>query len=210
MEIYGKLRGMPENVSTKEANSDPNRWGWRWHYRALTVQRLFDDELVGCWLDIHYEDDSHLRKDTLLAEWWSSMVKHLPSLRKAIKLNPDWVQEGADQLTKEGLRRLLRTLLVWLSWIHEDVGHSAASFVYNPVYTPMCVPDDGVGVPLASYTFNVAAYRGFVFLERAVLTGESPTYWFDTEECSGFWWWYKCSTPKPGRPVLTVQQGLTK
>merc|ERR1719226_118472 len=121
------------------------------------------------------------------------MVKHLPALKRATQQNPEWA--SASRLTRASLTRVLKTLLVWLSWIHEDVGHSAASYVYNPVHTPMCVPEDGVGVPYPSYIFNVAAYRGFVFLERAVLTGESPTHWFDTEECSGFWWWKSCSAP---------------
>ena len=27
---------------------------WRWHYRASKVEQLLD-ELIGCWLDTHYE-----------------------------------------------------------------------------------------------------------------------------------------------------------
>jgi len=81
MEHYGEIRGMPKHVSTKEFVDDPERWGWRWHYRSLTVQRLFDTELIGCWLDIHYEDDSALEKDELLKKWWSNLVSHLPSLK---------------------------------------------------------------------------------------------------------------------------------
>ena len=69
--------------------------------------------------------------------------------------------------------------MVWVSWIHEDVGHSAAAYVNNPIYTPMCVPEDGVGVPLRSWVFNAMAYRGFVFLHRSVLLDEPPAFWFD-------------------------------
>merc|ERR1711920_963117 len=81
--------------------------------------------------------------------------------------------------TRTTLRNVLRTLFVWLAWVHEDVGHSAAAYVYNPVHTPMCVPEDGVGVPLKSWAFNALAYRGFVFLHRAALLDEPPDFWFD-------------------------------
>merc|ERR1719382_2131198 len=122
------------------------------------------------------------------------MVQHLPALSRATKSNPDWAPAKKPDFLS--LKRVLRVLLVWLSWIHEDVGHSAASYVYNPVYTPMNVPEDGVGVPFKSWVFNVLAYRGFVFLERAVLLDKPPTHWFDTETCSGFMWWRTCETPE--------------
>merc|ERR1719162_2515848 len=107
-----------------------------------------------------------------------------------------WWQQCRRARCKSGQGRIaaemvdkhdLRTLMVWLSWIHEDVGHSAAAFVYNPVHTPMAVPMDGIGVPLASWAFNVLAYRGFVFLQRAVLLGQPPDYWFDKPKCTGMW-----------------------
>ena len=43
----------------------------------------------------------------------------------------------------------------------------------------MCVPEDGVGVPLRSWIFNAMAYRGFVFLHRSSLLDEPPNFWFD-------------------------------
>eukprot|EP00928_Gymnodinium_smaydae_P017859 TRINITY_DN16819_c0_g1_i1.p1 TRINITY_DN16819_c0_g1~~TRINITY_DN16819_c0_g1_i1.p1 ORF type:complete len:738 (-),score=156.08 TRINITY_DN16819_c0_g1_i1:201-2360(-) len=180
MERYGLLRAMEPNVSTGEAVISNKRWGWRWHYRALTVQRLFD-ELVACWLRAHAKDKSgdaeaFVANDKLLQAWWRAMLAHVPSLRRATESNPEW---ASRELTAASLRRVLRTLMVWLSWIHEDVGHSAAAYVYNPVYTPMCVPEDGVGVPLKSWNFNVAAYRGFVFLNRAKLLDDPPAFWFD-------------------------------
>lgn len=101
-------------------------------------------------------------------------------------------------------------LMVWLSWIHEDVGHSAAAFVYNPVHTPMAVPMDGIGVPLASWAFNVLAYRGFVFLQRAVLLGQPPDFWFDKPKCTGSWMTKKCSTPVDDRKCfIDLQVSLT-
>merc|ERR1719428_1153267 len=104
------------------------------------------------------------------------MMTHIPSLKRAIHLYPEW---AGEKLTVSTLRNVARTIMVWLSWIHEDVGHSAAAYVYNPVYTPMCMPEDGVGVPLNSWAFNALAYRGFVFLHRAELLEEPPEFWFD-------------------------------
>jgi len=214
MTRYGEIRGMNASFSSKEANEDPEKWGWRWHYRALSVQKLYDD-LISCWLDLYYngtaeEQDHKIAEDKDIQHWWSEMLKYLHPLRRAVEKSPGWVSEKP---TAESLRHSLRTLLVWLSWIHEDVGHSAASYVYNPVYTPMCVPEDGVGVPVASFAFNVAAYRGFVFLERSVLMDEPPSFWFDSEECSGMWWWRKCtaaSSDKSLQCFKTFQTGLRK
>eukprot|EP00931_Biecheleriopsis_adriatica_P073306 TRINITY_DN47617_c0_g1_i1.p1 TRINITY_DN47617_c0_g1~~TRINITY_DN47617_c0_g1_i1.p1 ORF type:complete len:766 (+),score=183.36 TRINITY_DN47617_c0_g1_i1:25-2298(+) len=202
MTKYGELRGMNASFSSREANADPDKWGWRWHYRALSVQNLYD-ELLGCWLDVHYpgsqeEQDHKISEDKVLGHWWSQMVKHLHPLRRAVEKSPSWVSEKPSA---QSLRNVLRTIIVWLSWIHEDVGHSAASYVYNPVYTPMCVPEDGRGVPIASFGFNVAAYRGFVFLERAALLDDPPTFWFDSVECTGMWWWHKCSTPSTDKSL---------
>jgi len=184
MENYGKKRHIEESHSTAGAITNSTHWGWRWHYRALTVQRLYDD-LVACRLRAHYgvdndELDKAIAADSVLNAWWKSMIDHLPSLRRATVNTPDWASET---ITFASLRRVASTLMVWLSWIHEDVGHSAAAYVYNPVYTPMCVPEDGVGVPMRSWTFNALAYRGFVFLHRSVLLGEAPDFWFDG--CAG-------------------------
>lgn len=196
MTRYGALRGMNASVSSKEAVDDPDVWSWRWHYRALTVQNLYD-ELLQCWLDVHFpgsaeEQDRQIREDPDIQHWWSVMVRQLRPLRRAIGTAPDFATAAP---TSRGLRQTLRTILVWVSWIHEDVGHSAASYVYNPVYTPMCVPEDGLGVPVISFAWNTAAYRGFVFLERATLLEDPPGFWFDSVECQGLWWWRHCAAP---------------
>lgn len=79
------------------------------------------------------------------------------------------IPEGVPDLGVEALVRVLRTLLVWVSWVHEDVGHAAAAFVYNPVHTPGFVPSNGEGIPIAALAFRVAAFRNFVALERPKL-----------------------------------------
>jgi len=192
MEVFAQHRNMSAKYSTKEAVDDPSRWGWRWHYRSLQVQRLYD-ELLDCRLSAGFnQGDAEAIDDEVVMQWWADMVKHMPALNRATRLNPEWASE---KVTFGSLKRVLRVLLVWLSWIHEDVGHSAASYVYNPVYTPMNIPLDGVGVPMRSYVFNVAAYRGFVFLERAALMDEPPNFWFGTETCSGWWMFQSCTTP---------------
>ena len=42
----------------------------------------------------------------------------------------------------------------------------------------MLVPEDGEGIPIRPFSFNVAAYRGFVFLERGQLLDTPPDFWF--------------------------------
>mmetsp|Transcript_82970 Transcript_82970/g.253568 ORF Transcript_82970/g.253568 Transcript_82970/m.253568 type:complete len:775 (-) Transcript_82970:61-2385(-) len=211
MESFGDLRNMSASFSTKEAVSDPSKWGWRWHYRSRVVQRLYD-ELIDCRLGQMYKEVEALNNDEAVQAWYQSMVQHLPALSRATKSNPDWAPAKKPDFLS--LKRVLRVLLVWLSWIHEDVGHSAASYVYNPVYTPMCVPEDGVGVPMASWVFNVAAYRGFVFLERAALLDEElPNFWFGEEVCTGWWLWRKCTVPETDNDkqcFKTFQSALTK
>lgn len=70
-------------------------------------------------------------------------------------------------LNVETLTRVLRTLLLWTSWIHEDVGHAWASFIYNPVHTPGFVPVDGKGICSPALIYRVAMFRNFVALERS-------------------------------------------
>merc|ERR1711865_1063939 len=135
-------------------------------------------------------------KNKLLKEWWSNLEEFLPAFQRAKnhsavggargfdmrkdKLLKGWLDGG--KLTEETLVKVVRTVMVWVSWIHEDVGHSAAAYVYNGIHTPMCVPEDGVGIPLRSFAFNAAAYRGFVFLHRATLLEPPPAYWFNGVE----------------------------
>ena len=103
-------------------------------------------------------DDQALADSAAVQAWWRDLQLYLPALKRAVDRDAvsasfsatcgatnscGWV--GMEVLTKDGLRQLARTMMVWLSWIHEDVGHAAAAFVYNPVHTPMCVPEDGEG-----------------------------------------------------------------
>jgi len=182
MTRYGRVRGIDPASSTQAAQSDDSVWFWRWHYRAKTVQDLYDT-MIQCWLDRNYghgdQGKEALAADDLVQGWWRLMKRHIPSIRRSLQEVPEWAGGVGDQtITPVALKRVLRTLFVWLSWIHEDVGHSAAAFVYNPVHTPMCVPADGEGVPLAAFNFNVAAYRGQVFLDRAKLLDSPPPFWF--------------------------------
>lgn len=177
MERYGQIRHMDPAWSTREAITNTSRWGWRWHYRAVTVQRLIA-KYVECFLEAEGMDEDFIKADSYLTDWWHSLVFHLPSLRRATEKNPSWSGSG-NEASRSQLIRVLSTIMVWVSWIHEDVGHSAAAYVNNPIYTPMCVPEDGVGVPLRSWVFNAMAYRGFVFLHRSVLLDEPPAFWFD-------------------------------
>lgn len=177
MERYGQIRHMDPAWSTREAITNTSRWGWRWHYRAVTVQRLIA-KYVECFLEAEGMDEDFIKADSHLKDWWHSLVFHLPSLRRATEKTPSWSGSGSEA-SRSQLIRVLSTIMVWVSWIHEDVGHSAAAYVNNPIYTPMCVPEDGVGVPLRSWVFNAMAYRGFVFLHRSVLLDEPPAFWFD-------------------------------
>ena len=173
MENYAAVRNMPSALS--EAGPNGETPIWRWHYRTLTVQRLFE-EMIRCWLDANgLNTDEAIAADGNLAEWYTGMKQHMPSLARSVALTPEW---AGETLTKEGLVNVLKTLMVWLSWVHEDVGHSAAAYVYNPIDTPMSVPLDGVGIPKTPYLFNAVAYRGFVFLERAKLLDSPPSHWF--------------------------------
>ncbi|CAK9071094.1 Hypothetical protein (Fragment) [Durusdinium trenchii] len=181
MEHYGQLRYMDPSWSTEEAVQNASSWGWRWHYRALTVQRLLAS-YVTCFLEAEGVDDGESSKDNYLKDWWQSMIFHLPALRRATEEDSAWASAELNKLDVEQLVRVLSTLMVWVSWIHEDVGHSAAAYVWNPVYTPMCVPEDGVGVPLRSWLFNAVAYRSFVFLHRSTLLDEAPEFWFGNAE----------------------------
>ena len=174
-------RGMPASSSSAAARTDRATFFWRWHYRALTVQRLLREH-IGCWVDRAYggggavDTDAAMARDEQLQAWYSELKARLPCLGRAARQHPEW---APAVLTREGLVNVVSTMMVWLSWIHEDVGHAAAAYVYSPIHTPMMVPRDGVGVPLRPYVFNTVAYRGFVFLERAALLDDPPAHWFD-------------------------------
>jgi len=183
MERYGTVRNMNPEFSTKDAITNSSKWGWRWHYRALTVQRLLVD-YVKCWLEAEGVTEQSLQEDSYVKDWWQALIAHLPSFRRASKSHPAWAPADLSKITKNEFAQVVGTIMVWVSWIHEDVGHSAASYVYNPIYTPMNVPEDGVGVPMNSWVFNALAYRGFVFLHRSTLLQEPPDFWFDGNAAS--------------------------
>lgn len=321
MERYAKARGMERFTegSTVGKSPKPGQWRWRWHSRALKVQRLLQ-ELLECWLRLYYGGgNTHLAGDTALVGWWGSLLQHMPSLRVAAARSSDWLVrlksraaastdaaaaaaatarhlqsegyddtghwvvtgvhgegpkspepqgtstavpprggttaqawqagvttlpskmtrtvrnhtqgttttkarglattlarttltttthttvhalaatldrtpttanpallEGLPALNAKALRNVLRTVMVWMSWIHEDVGHSAASLVYSPIYTPTFVPEDGVGIPVVPLNLALTAYRNFVFVERAKLTDTAPPFWFDRKLCEKY------------------------
>jgi hypothetical protein len=89
-------------------------------------------------------------------------------------------------LSKQALTNVLRTLLVWVSWVHEDVGHAAAAFLYDPVYTPMFVPADGEGIPVVPYAVSVAMHRSVMIVERGKLLSEPADSWFNNGLCDQF------------------------
>jgi hypothetical protein len=176
MENYGFDHNLDPAFSTEAAQLETGIFGWRWHYRALTVQSLFE-VLIMCHLDANgYVDDTTLQDDTVVSSWWTKLVDKLPALKRSISQDIQW--SGGGIVTRMGLIHVLRTLMVWMSWIHEDVGHSTAAYVYNPIHTPMQVPSDGEGIPLHPHLFNNIAYRTFVFLNRAKLLDPPPNFWF--------------------------------
>lgn len=56
MERYGQIRHMDPAWSTREAIANTSRWGWRWHYRAVTVQRLLA-KYVDCFFEAEGVDE---------------------------------------------------------------------------------------------------------------------------------------------------------
>jgi len=179
MDKYAQERNMNQFSAkpTRNENGRPNQFFWRWHYRARLAQEMYTD-MINCWVAKNYNNDwNDIITDSLVLEWWSKMMKYLPSLKQAMMQHPDWITNG--DLTQESFTRVISTIMTWVSHIHEDVGHSAAYFVYNPIHTPMMVPADGIGIPLSSFAFNTNAYRTFVFLERSKLLEEPGSFWFD-------------------------------
>jgi hypothetical protein len=180
MTNFGRVRGMKDVFSQKQSQSDSNNWHWRWHYRALTVQNKYAD-LVRCFLGKNgYNSDEALLNDGMAQAYWSEMQAKLPALRRTLARPNTWARAD-KKLDRQTLINFVSTMAVWVSWIHEDVGHAAAAYVYNPVHTPMLVPEDGNGIVLETLLFNHIAYRGFVFLNRAKLLDEAPDYWFKNE-----------------------------
>ena len=99
--------------------------------------------MARCWIDKNREVLGDIGKNKLLKEWWSNLEEFLPAFQRAKnhsavggargfdmrkdKLLKGWLDGG--KLTEETLVKVVRTVMVWVSWIHEDVGHSAAAYV---------------------------------------------------------------------------------
>lgn len=178
MPEFAAVRGMSafSVKPTNNAQGRPTQFFWRWHYRALKAQVMFTD-LLNCWVEKNYAGNwNTLITDPLVVAWWNKMKVALPSISRAVDVDPVWISNGA--LTKDSLTKVVTTIMTWVTHIHEDVGHSASYIVYNPVITPMQVPKDGIGVPFNSFAYNTNAYRTFVFLERAKLLEEPADFWF--------------------------------
>ena len=92
------------------------------------------DTMARCWIDKNKKELGKIgdnEKDKLLKQWWANLETYLPAFNRA-KTTSDpllkaWLNGG--KLTKETLVNVVRTVMVWVSWIHEDVGHSAAAYV---------------------------------------------------------------------------------
>ena len=99
----------------------------------------------------------------------ASVARSAKAVQTAGKPSVDVAKELAKlpPLNVETLSRVLRTLILWTSWVHEDVGHSFGSFIYNPVHTPGFVPADGKGIPTPALIYRVAMFRSFVAVERS-------------------------------------------
>ena len=90
--------------------------------------------MARCWIDKNKKELGKIgdnEKDKLLKQWWANLETYLPAFNRA-KTTSDpllkaWLNGG--KLTKETLVNVVRTVMVWVSWIHEDVGHSAAAYV---------------------------------------------------------------------------------
>eukprot|EP01063_Lacrimia_lanifica_P029598 TRINITY_DN4559_c0_g1_i1.p1 TRINITY_DN4559_c0_g1~~TRINITY_DN4559_c0_g1_i1.p1 ORF type:complete len:484 (+),score=225.33 TRINITY_DN4559_c0_g1_i1:970-2421(+) len=165
MANYAAKRNMPAEATGAHGF-------WRWHKRTAAIEAMYA-KMMNCYIDANWATEAELLNDVAVQKWWGSMFDHIPALKR---VNPDNGWAGRT-LTRKGLVNVLKVMTTWLSWVHEDVGHSAAAYVYNPVHTPMAVPADGKGIPFRMVSFNVAAYRGFVFLNRAKLLDAPPADW---------------------------------
>jgi hypothetical protein len=177
MDMFAIERNMEQFTQkpSLDQNGRPEKFFWRWHYRATKAQAMFVT-MIECWIEANGGWDQ-LVNDPLVQTWWEEMKIYMPSINEAVNQHSDWIDGGA--LTQSSFTRVTSTIMTWVSHIHEDVGHSASYVVYNPLHTPMMVPLDGIGVPLNSFAFNTNAYRTFVFLERAKLLEEPADFWFN-------------------------------
>ena len=113
------------------------------------IQGLYR-EMAKCWLDNHFGSGkgSILADDDTVQKWWDELVDKIPAFRRSVDPKEgkafktefqDWGGGGADHprgtMNKETVINVVSTIMTWVSWIHEDVGHSAAAYVYNPIHT---------------------------------------------------------------------------
>lgn len=118
-------------------------------------------------------------------------------------------EQDPEGISLAKLQKTLRTLMLWVSWVHEDVGHSMAAFVYNPVHTPMFVPEDGEGIPMLPYVFAAMAYRDFIFVERPKLLDAPPDHWFSKQVCQKQMLLFrKCQGPDDKKCFADFQDNL--
>ena len=114
------------------------------------MQKLYID-MFSCFLNSNgFTSDASVLNDAQIQSWWSDLMKYLPALRRTYtkegKVYPGWNLRSDKKVDRTTLISFASTIAVWVSWIHEDVGHAAASLVYNSVHTPMFVVADGQGI----------------------------------------------------------------
>lgn len=138
------------------------------------------------------DSDQDLEGDKPSSKWRETSMSKEELQQLLQKLPP---------LNVETMTRVLRTMFLWTSWIHEDVGHAWASFIYNPIHTPGFVPEDGRGIPLPALVYRVAMFRNFVALERNKLVDPIDNKMFSTTICNpvvGPYSWTSCQNEVDG------------
>lgn len=139
-----------------------------------------------------FNSDRDLEGDKPISKWRETSMSQEELQQLLQKLPP---------LNVETMTRVLRTIFLWTSWIHEDVGHAWASFVYNPIHTPGFVPEDGRGIPSPALVYRVAMFRNFVALERNKLVDPIDSKMFSTTICNpvvGPYSWTSCQNEVDG------------
>lgn len=139
-----------------------------------------------------FNSDRGLEGDKKSSKWREASMSQEELQQLLQKLPP---------LNVETMTRVLRTIFLWTSWIHEDVGHAWASFVYNPIHTPGFVPEDGRGIPSPALVYRVAMFRNFVALERNKLVDPIDSKMFSTTICNpvvGPYNWTSCQNEVDG------------
>lgn len=161
---------------TKKSN---NQFFWTWYHRANSVQNIYKD-LIKCILANHMPKRSYIIKDEMINKWFKTMQMYIPSFNQSISENNKFYKNNI--LTYDDLIETTSTLMLWVSLIHEDVGHSVSSFIYNPEYTPLVLLKDNFDIPIYIESIIITAYRSFVFLERNKLLDKPFDYWYDNDQ----------------------------